>query len=298
MHIKVRLITAAVLSGIALLCIGFASNPGSAAAEKVSSKIRAYTSQSENYRISVEDINAGSAYLPGNGYTLYHTVSGTEKSAVRASAYDVKTNFYERILDISLGPQVLSITPNSGNNNAPVKGVLITGSSFAAGAKVKLAKTGFSDINADSVAVTTTEITCNINIAGEPAGQRDVIVTNPDTHYGTLTSGFEIIATSLAQGLVINSPNPFNPGIQATTIMYNLDKDYDVNVYIFNTVAELIWKRAFSAGENGGKSGLNTITWNGVNDFGENSGNGVYLIHIAQRNSSKTIAKGKIAILR
>jgi len=90
-------------------------------------------------------------------------------------------------------PIVTSITPNSGLNSGSISVTNLAGSGFIAGATVKLTKSGQSDIIASGVTVvSTSKITCSLDLTGKTTGTWNVVVTNPDSQYSTLTNGFTI----------------------------------------------------------------------------------------------------------
>lgn len=90
-------------------------------------------------------------------------------------------------------PTVTAITPNSGVNTGIVSITDLAGTGFQAGATVKLTKASKNDIVATSVnVVTTTEITCSLDLASQALGLWNVVVTNPDTQSGMLENGFTI----------------------------------------------------------------------------------------------------------
>lgn len=91
---------------------------------------------------------------------------------------------------------VTSITPNSGANTGTVSITNLAGTGFAAGAAVKLTKTGQDNIPGTDVSVVSaTKITCKFNLSGRAAGKWNVVVTNLDKGSGTLAEGFTIINT-------------------------------------------------------------------------------------------------------
>lgn len=92
-------------------------------------------------------------------------------------------------------PVVSSITPSSGSNDGMVGITDLAGSHFQSGAAVKLTRLGQSDIVAgDVVVVSSTRITCTLDLTGRAPGQWTVVVTNPDGQTGTLANGFSVAA--------------------------------------------------------------------------------------------------------
>ena len=91
------------------------------------------------------------------------------------------------------GPMVTSITPRSGYFTETVSITNLAGTHFQSGATVKLTKSGEPDINAINVAVVnSSRITCDFNLNGAATGKWNVVVTNPDLLYDTLTNGFSV----------------------------------------------------------------------------------------------------------
>lgn len=70
-----------------------------------------------------------------------------------------------------------------------------------------------------------------------------------------------------------NYPNPFNP---TTTIRYNLPKDSNVTVKIFNTKGQLVKTLVNEAK----KAGNNSIAWNGLDNNNNPVASGVYLYRL------------------
>ena len=98
-------------------------------------------------------------------------------------------------------------------------------------------------------------------------------------------------------GVVLNYPNPFNPAVgEETEIEYQLTRDADVTIYIFNTIGQLIKKIDCASGATGGTAGYNKVAWNGYSDFAEIVGNDVYLVRVVSGGS--VIGKNKIAVLK
>ena len=91
-------------------------------------------------------------------------------------------------------------------------------------------------------------------------------------------------------------PNPFNLQVtQEATFNYVLSGNFNTRIYLFDLTGNLIWQKSYLAGEDGGKSGLNTPGWNGRDLFGTQVANGVYFYQVVADN--RVIARGKIIIL-
>jgi len=76
------------------------------------------------------------------------------------------------------------VNPPSGKTETAILPVTITGTDFVSSA-VKLTKKGLPDINATSVVVSSTTITCNFDLTGAAVGTWTGVVRNPDNGIGT-----------------------------------------------------------------------------------------------------------------
>lgn len=88
---------------------------------------------------------------------------------------------------------ITEITPNSG---AAANGKLfikdLSGTGFVNDTKVKLKKGDAEIVGTEVEAISDTRLQCFFDLAGQDAGDWDVIVTNPDQTEKTLREGFEI----------------------------------------------------------------------------------------------------------
>ncbi|MFC1559715.1 Ig-like domain-containing protein [Candidatus Margulisiibacteriota bacterium] len=83
---------------------------------------------------------------------------------------------------------------------------------------------------------------------------------------------------------VINYPNPFRSG-EGTTFSYNLNIDSAVTIYVYGVKGSPIYKTKLPAGAPGGQAGYNEVYWDGLNNFEETIGNGVYIVMISAHGS-------------
>jgi hypothetical protein len=92
------------------------------------------------------------------------------------------------------GPQVTSITPNSGLQGSAINIDNLAGSNFQAGATVRLEASG-TTINATGVSVVSpVRITCTVDLTTAPLGAYDVVVRNPDGSEARLAGAFTVNA--------------------------------------------------------------------------------------------------------
>jgi hypothetical protein len=114
-----------------------------------------------------------------------------------------------------------------------------------------------------------------------------------------------LTTSDLPDGVVVNYPNPFGVEYQTTKIDYYLAEDADVSIKIFDLFGNLVWSREIAAGNEGAKGRQNSmhpnsIEWAGVNDNGQQVGNGGYLLLAKASAEGKNIMnyKRKIVVLR
>ena len=126
---------------------------------------------------------------------------------------------------------------------------------------------------------------------------------------GGVSATIEVVVnltqSDLADGEVVNYPNPFGMASPVTRIDYYLAEDADVDLRIFDLFGNLVWSRRISAGLVGarGRTGNvhpNSIEWAGVNDRGQKVGNGGYILVARAVANGKEVMhkKRKIVVLR
>ncbi len=94
---------------------------------------------------------------------------------------------------INSSVRVTGITPDNALNSGTANITNISGTGFAAGAVVRLKKSGKDTIVAYyTTVVSSTKITCTFDLTGLATGVWDVEVTNPDGQFATLANAFTI----------------------------------------------------------------------------------------------------------
>ncbi len=120
----------------------------------------------------------------------YHTGGGTSTSALAIGGNTESFGWYNPLVqqygEPLPAPTVSSIDPTSRTDDDPTSAT-VTGSDFIATPGVSVGATACTDV----VVVDGTELTCTIP-SGIVTGLYDVVVTNPDSSYGTLANGFEV----------------------------------------------------------------------------------------------------------
>ena len=125
-------------------------------------------------------------------------------------------------------------------------------------------------------------------------GPLTVTITAKDTSGNTATYTIAVKVPSddvYIEGDLFNYPNPFNPLGEVTKFGFSLSQDASVNLYLFDTSGRIVLNRAHA-----GTTGYNEIEWNGTNDYGEVSGNGVYLARLVY--GSKLLGKCKVWVVK
>ena len=117
-------------------------------------------------------------------------------------------------------------------------------------------------------------------------------ITFTTTHLSTF-----VVFSQVAGGAISFGPSPYNPnsGSQAA-FWYWLDADHTTSLYIFDAAGNQIFRETYLTGSNGGRAGVNVISWSGRNSWNEVLENGVYPYRLVQ--DGKAIAKGKLIIFR
>lgn len=94
----------------------------------------------------------------------------------------------------------------------------------------------------------------------------------------------------LDENNVYNYPNPFSG---KTTIRFSIARQEDVSIRIYDMNMKLVWHKTMDALCL--IAGVNRVEWNGINDYGMQVANGVYICEIS--TSGKTVRKS-MALIR
>jgi hypothetical protein len=99
-------------------------------------------------------------------------------------------------------------------------------------------------------------------------------------------------------GMPITYPSPYSISKDRTvTIQYGLSENANVDVYVVGAGGERIKRFAINSGDEGGRAGINKITWNGTTDQGYLAGNAIYVGTIVDRQEGKLLGKFKMTIV-
>ncbi|MFA4967748.1 MAG: hypothetical protein WC624_05980 [Candidatus Margulisiibacteriota bacterium] len=201
-------------------------------------------------------------------------------------------------------PTVILITPSKGINDQQYIDTKISGTAFRSGLTVVLAKTGEVDINGEAIELKSAdELNCRFNIYKKATGIWDVKVTNDDGQSALLAGGFKLESPEVELTKPVElqvSSNPQNPSIKITTIRYNLSKDADIVIDIFNMRGEKIWSLTSPVASSGGQIGQNEVVWNGITAFKSVAPSGVYIIFLTAKTGGQTklLSKLKLGIIK
>jgi len=110
----------------------------------------------------------------------------------------------------------------------------------------------------------------------------------------TMAGAVQVIGTPL------NYPNPFkplsaDPNMNTTSIQYTLSADAPITVLIYDISGHEVKRIVSPAGQEGGRAGTNSVSWDGRSLFGEVAGNGMYIYKITSRG--RVLGTGKLVIL-
>ncbi|MEO0114928.1 MAG: FlgD immunoglobulin-like domain containing protein [candidate division WOR-3 bacterium] len=133
----------------------------------------------------------------------------------------------------------------------------------------------------DTVGLTDTAGTIKVQFVGSGAhtAEMDSIAIMADDFTEKIGIFIEGDETVLA-GRILAFPNPFGYNRPLTEIQYLLPTSCDVTVAIYDPFGNPVLTKKYRQGEEGAKSGINKITWDGKNGRGEKVANGVYVLRV------------------
>jgi hypothetical protein len=79
-------------------------------------------------------------------------------------------------------------------------------------------------------------------------------------------------------------------------IKYDLTANSEVHIYFYSINGNLVARKFYTAGSQGGAQGTNRVWLDGMDDFGDLFSNGVYLFRVV--SEGRTVGKGKIIVLK
>jgi len=104
---------------------------------------------------------------------------------------------------------------------------------------------------------------------------------------------FEVLDSQSEDGFIPNYPNPFDPQVEPTHIVIELEQATNVGIYVYDVTARQVWKRVVYL-----PAGYNEVIWDGYTYFSKIGDNGVYLLRVIDEDSREFIGKGKPLIIK
>ena len=101
---------------------------------------------------------------------------------------------------------------------------------------------------------------------------------------------------SAAVGTAYSFPNPFHPPTQPATIAWKITDNANVTLRVYSQTGNLVLKKEFPSGSQGGQLGLNQFVWDGKNGKGELVSSGGYVVMIEAQGTG--VIRRKIAVVR
>jgi hypothetical protein len=99
------------------------------------------------------------------------------------------------------------------------------------------------------------------------------------------------------EGKVLLHPSPFSPvRDREVKIQYTLSLQANIELAIFKIDGTMVSKQSFGIGEEGGKKGLNTVTWDGRSPYGGHVASGIYTGILIDKGENRILEKFKIAV--
>ena len=96
---------------------------------------------------------------------------------------------------------------------------------------------------------------------------------------------------------VVNYPNPFDSRKENTTISYMLKQDAEVSILIYDLFGFRVWENTYPPGAEGGKYGINSVTWDGSDSSGNKVSKGGYIAVIQYKGDKVISVKRKIGVI-
>ena len=109
-----------------------------------------------------------------------------------------------------------------------------------------------------------------------------------------------LVNPNLPGGTITNYPNPFHPGEGSTTIAYKLSDNANVKLEIYTLSGTFVLREDFSAGSQGGMSGLNEFAWDGRNGNGAYVSSGGYIVLVEAEGHGETlhVMRRRVGVVR
>ena len=183
-----------------------------------------------------------------------------------------------------------TLTPGKSIRGARINNVKVAGTNthFTATSEV------ISDTELDFTwvrAISNVSAEVDLSVAANAQYERKpvFIMTANEFAMGT----FEVSLMDMDPELIPNFPNPFDPQVEVTHMMIQLDEPTEIGIYIYDMTARQIWKEVIFL-----PAGQTPVEWKGYTYFDKIAGNGVYLLRVVDEGNKKLIGKGKIFVIK
>lgn len=96
-------------------------------------------------------------------------------------------------------------------------------------------------------------------------------------------------------------PTVFDPRVESTEIVYKLSQDNDIEIRVYDIGGNFIWQQICAAGTEGGREGLNMVSWDGFNGYQVMESNGVYMFYVIEYSNkaeANVLGQGKLVIFK
>jgi len=229
-------------------------------------------------------LTGGRANLP-NGI-----VSGLDDFTIATWVRLDSVDTWSRIFDFGTGTTVnMFLTPEAGGTNGPLRFAITTsgnggeqqlnGPTLSAGTWYEIVSQSPFVVSADTIPVVGIPRYSAIVYANRTNEQLNIPVS-VDSETGQ--------NTPLSFSVSMNYPNPFNP---STSLRYDLPRQSNVRIEVFNMIGEVvsvILDSRLSAGSY-------TVRWDGMTSSGIPASSGMYIVRFSMDNSIET---RKILLIR
>ena len=256
------------------------------------------TGESQNYRMIVDLVGGG--VVVGNS----------------AGAVDTNIGFLAGLLQFG-GDVDNPVITNFKINGKEVGSKVKAGDYIDSGAVTTAAVTDDTGINqassqvgADSATVAFNSASSIYNAAtgaleysfsGPPLadGDHTLKILAVDTTGNTTSSAIAVkVESDLKAVNPLTHPTPYNPDKGDLQIGYMLTRSSDqpVNIWIFNSFNQLVYRRTIPVGGEGTLAGYNVVNWNGVDNFNKKVSPQLLILKISA--GKDMLATVKAAVLR
>lgn len=248
--------------------------------------------------------SAGSEYSPSwssDGARMVWSayVNGRWDIFLAEVAVSTNTGLFAQVLTNHGGDIPVHIKPKAGemlDNNRPV----FEWSSIKAAATYEIQYSLSSDLTSEihisGIRATTWQVPEGDELVDGKWFWR-VRIKYADGTFGNFSpaTSFTVYA-KLGIDLLINYPNPCK---DKTVIRYTLTRNADVNLQIFDITGRPVRMYTFKAGLPHARRGLNEVTWNILNGYGQKVANGVYICRLFVKSGKEKAEKvKKIAVIQ